>query len=392
MKDCIFDEIIERRDTGSAKWDGVNCTVSNDRIPMWVADMDFKCPPEVSEALIKRAEHGVFGYSIPDEVYYDAIVNWMRKRHQWEIDKDWICTSPGVVPALDMLLRVLTRPGDKVVIQTPVYYPFFKVVQNNNCQLLENPLLYIDGKYYMDFADLEEKFRAGSRVFILCSPHNPVGRVWSREELLQLARLCLQYDVLVIADEIHSDLVFPGCTHTVFASISPDISQHTITCNAPSKTFNLAGLQTSTVIIPRQDIRKRYASLIRNSGLGLINSFGIEALKAAYSFGEPWLDELLRYLKSNYDFLAVFLAEKLPRLRLTEAEGTYLAWIDFRELGMDDLQIEQRLKKEAGIVLERGSIFGANGQGFQRLNFACPRVLLSDGLNRIANWVNDQKK
>ncbi|HHW60813.1 MAG TPA: pyridoxal phosphate-dependent aminotransferase [Syntrophomonadaceae bacterium] len=390
MQEYDFDTIIERRHTGSAKWDGVHCTRENGRIPMWVADMDFLCPPEITRALMKRAEHGIYGYAICDESYYEVIVNWMQKRHGWKIEKDWICTSPGIVTALDMLLRTYTEPGDKVVIQPPVYYPFFSVVANNKCELLENPLLLDEGKYRIDFEDLEEKFKSGTKIFLFCSPHNPVGRVWTREELVRLGALCLEYDVLVIADEIHSDLIFPGLTHHVFADLSEDLARQTIVCNAPSKTFNLAGLQASNIIISNPDLRKRYNRTMRNSGLGLLNVFAIEGLKAAYTFGEPWLDELLVYLKANYDFLQTFIEEKTPQLILTEAEGTYLAWIDFRNLILDDAAVEQQLKNEADLILERGSLFGTGGQGFQRLNFACPRVLLSAGLNRLAYWINTQ--
>lgn len=390
MQAYDFDTIIERRQTGSAKWDGAHCTRENGRIPMWVADMDFLCPPEITRALMRRAEHGVYGYAICDEAYYDVICSWMLNRHGWKINKDWICTSPGIVTALDMLLRAYTEPGDKVVIQPPVYYPFFSVVANNQCELQENQLLLEEGTYRIDYEDLEAKFQSGARVFLFCSPHNPVGRVWTQEELNRLGRLCLEYEVLVIADEIHSDLVFPGVTHHVFANLSEDLAQQTIVCNAPSKTFNLAGLQASNIIIPNPDLRKRYKKAIRNSGLGLLNVFAIEGLKAAYTFGEPWLDQLLVYLKANYDFLQTYIQEKMPPLKLTRAEGTYLAWIDFRALSIDDAAIEQQLKNKADLILERGSLFGTNGQGFQRLNFACPRALLSAGLNRLAYWVDTQ--
>ncbi|HBQ85371.1 MAG TPA: cystathionine beta-lyase [Syntrophomonas sp.] len=388
MKYYDFNENIERRYTGCEKWDRFNCTLENKRIPLWVADMDFKCPPEVIEALIKRAEHGIFGYALCDDEYYHSIINWMAKRHNWQIDQEWICRSPGIVPAMDMLLRALTEPGDRVVIQTPVYHPFYSVIKNNKCSLLENPLLLQGNKYYMDFDDLEEKFRAGAKVIILCSPHNPVGRVWTRAELTQLGELAQSYDVLVISDEIHSDLVFPGVKHTVFGSWSEALAQQSVICNAPSKTFNLAGVQASNIIIPNPEIRNRYLSIIKNNGMETLNVFAVEALKTAYNCGEPWLEELLVYLKSNYDFICKFITQNIPLLKVIESEGTYLAWIDFRALGKDDADIEQKLIEETGLVLERGSIFGANGYGFQRLNFACPQSLLAESMNRLNSFVN----
>lgn len=389
MQPYDFDEIIERRNTCCEKWDRVKCTADNKRIPLWVADMDFKCPPEVIQALTQRAEHGVFGYALCDSAYYNSIINWMVKRHNWQIQKEWICRSPGIVPALDMLLRALTEPGDRVVIQTPVYYPFYSVIRNNKCRLLENRLVLEGKKYYMDFNDLEDKFQAGVRVMILCSPHNPVGRVWTPAELAKVGELARTYNVLVISDEIHSDLIFPGVKHTVFGSWSDVLAQQTIVCNAPSKTFNLAGVQASNIIIPNPDLRKRYLQIIRNNGMNTLNVFAIEALKTAYNCGELWLEQLLVYLKSNYDFICDTVGNNMPKLKVIESEGTYLAWIDFSALGRDDTELEQILIEQAGLVLERGSIFGETGHGFERLNFACPRALLAESMNRLNLFYND---
>ena len=378
-----FDEIIDRRHTNSAKWD----EVGEDLLPMWVADMDFKSPPEIITALEARARHGVFGYSGGDNGWYVALINWMRKRYGWELNKEWVSTSPGVVPALDMLVRALTEPGDGVIIQTPVYHPFLSVVSRNGRQLVENPL-YFDGlKYHMDLEKLEQQIDSRTKLMILCSPHNPVGRVWSREELVALGELCLKYGIVVVADEIHSDLVFSGCRHTVFAAISPEFEQNCVVCNAPSKTFNIAGIQASTIIIPNQKIRTAYHRVLHTSELGLPNVFAVTALEAAYTFGEAWLEELLVYVEDNYRFTKAFIEQRIPEIKVIESEGTYLVWLDCRGLGLSDEQLDIYIEEKARLVLSPGRIFGTVGTGFQRMNIACPRVLLEEGLQRLETAV-----
>ena len=374
-----FDEIVDRRHTNSAKWD----EVGEDLLPMWVADMDFKSPPEIISALEARARHGVFGYSGGDNGWYEALINWMRKRYGWELNHEWVSTSSGVVPALDMLVRALTEPGDRVIIQTPVYHPFFSVVGRNGRHLVENPL-YFDGlKYRMNLEKLEQQIDSRTKLMILCSPHNPVGRVWSREELIALGELCLKHGIVVIADEIHSDLVFPGCQHTVFAAISPEFEQNCVICNAPSKTFNIAGIQASTIIIPNQKIRTAYYHVLHTGELGLPNVFAVTALEAAYTFGEAWLEELLVYIQDNYWFTKAFIEQRIPEIKVIESEGTYLVWLDCRGLNLSDQQLDEFIKEKARLVLSPGHIFGSVGIGFQRMNIACPRSLLEQGLQGL---------
>lgn len=378
-----FDEIIYRRNTNSAKWD----EVKDDLLPMWVADMDFKSPPEVIMALQERVKHGVFGYSGSCNGWYEALAKWMNKRFGWEIKKEWLTTSPGVVPALDMLVRALTQPGDRVVIQTPVYHPFFTVVRNNGRELIENPLHFDGRKYHMDLDDLRQQLDERTKLLILCSPHNPAGRVWSREELMALGQLCLEHGIIVIADEIHSDLVFPEYQHTVFASISPEFEQNCVICNAPSKTFNIAGIQASSIIIPNNDIRAAYNHVLHTGELGLPNVFAAAALEAAYTWGEDWLEELVVYIRDNYRFARDFIEQRIPELKVTDSEGTYLMWLDCRGLGMNDEQLDEFIREKAHLALSPGHIFGNVGSGFQRMNIGCSRVLLEQGLQLLEKAV-----
>lgn len=353
---------------------------------MWVADMDFQSPPAVIEALKSRVEHGIFGYSYPSDSYYEAIISWIRRRHNWEIQRDWIMFSPGVVPGIHMLIRSLTRPGDKVIVQTPVYYPFFGAIENNGCHILSNSLKCKDGRYTMDFEDLERKAKdPRARVLVLCSPHNPVGRVWTKEELTRLGRICAENDVTVISDEIHCDLVYRGHSHTCFASLDKAFLENSITCHAPSKTFNLAGLETSVIVIPNPDLRRELANIVLPPRP---NVFGAVALEAAYSHGDEWLDELRRYLEANLEFLNKRVEARIPRIKVVEPEGTYLVWLDCRELGMDTESLEKFMLNEAKLWLDEGYIFGREGAGFERINIACPRPILEEALDRLERAIS----
>lgn len=374
-----FDQVIERRRTDSLKWDSVDEKL----LPMWVADMDFACPPEVVEALVKRAEHGVFGYAIPSNNYHQAVIDWMQKRHRWAIEREWILTCPGVVSALDVAVRALTEPGDKVLIQVPVYHPFFSVVRNNNRILVENELKYDGARYHMDFEDLEQKLASGVKMMLLCSPHNPVGRVWTTEELKQLGDLCRKHQVMVVADEIHADVVYPGYQHQVFSTAMPDLAQQSVICTAANKTFNIAGLQAANIIIANPKVRKQFQRVLATSGLGLPGVFAATALVAAYNYGTAWLDELLDYLAYNLTFIKSFAQEHLPGVKIIEPEATYLAWLDFHCLDLDDEQLKELITR-AGLVFNSGSQFGPGGEGFLRLNFACSRIILAEGLERLA--------
>ena len=384
-----FDRIIERRRTGSLKWDYVEKLFgSSDLLPMWVADMDFQAPNPVREALLDTAEFGIFGYTVLKPSFYDAVTGWLERRHRWKVDPEWLVFSPGIVPAVSMLIRAFTAPGEKVVIQPPVYYPFSQAVRSNERSLVTNPLKLENGTYGMDFDDLEKKVKdPGTKLLILCSPHNPVGRVWKKEEIVKLGELCLKNDVLVISDEIHSDLVRKGYTHVPFASISTEFAERSVTCNAGSKTFNLAGLHTSYVIIPDRLLRKRFEAELKKNGILGPNAFGATALEAAYTKGGEWLDQVLEYIEANYQFLLDFISRRIPEIKVVELEATYLVWMDFRSLGLGAKELEKLMQKEGKIALDEGYIFGEGGEGFERINIACPRTLLEDGLKRIEQAV-----
>lgn len=384
-----FDAIIERRNSACLKWDGIEGRYGvkgDDLLPMWVADMEFRPPEAVVEALVRRATHGICGYPADLEAYHESIRDWMRRRHGWNVRGDWIASAPGVVCAVNLLIRTLTNRGDGVVLQPPVYYPFFRGVEENGCRVLSNRLRYDGAGYVMDFEDLERKLDQ-AKLLVLCSPHNPVGRVWKREELLRLGQLCLARGVVIISDEIHCDLTFSGHSHTVFATLSEAMAQHSIVCTSPSKTFNLPGLQPGVVVIPNPRLRRDFQRTLRACGIPEPNIFCLEAVKAAYDHGEPWLKELLTYLEENHNALRRFIAEKIPRLRVVPSEGTYLAWLDCRGLGLEPKALEQLLLAKARLVLSQGYTFGAGGEGFVRINIACPRAMLEDGLGRLASAV-----
>ncbi|WP_453993983.1 MalY/PatB family protein [Bacillus nitroreducens] len=380
-----FDESIDRRQTNSVKWDEVeNIFGDKDLLPMWVADMDFKSPQPVITALQKRVEHGIYGYTTRSDAYYEAIIGWMKRRHNWKVEKDWICFSPGVVPALHMIVKTFTSPGDKILIQPPVYYPFASVIEKNGREIVNNPLRFENGRYYMDFEDLENKIDPSVKMIILSSPHNPVGRIWTRDELTRLGDICLKHNILVVSDEIHFDLVYKGNVHTPFAAISEKFADASITCTAPSKTFNLAGLQTSNMIIPNKEIRDQFKQAVENSFISLTNTFGVTALIAAYEEGDEWLDQLMDYLKGNLDFLKRYIKSTIPEVKVIEPDATYLVWLDCRELGLDAKELERVIQKQGKVAFDEGYIFGKEGEGFTRINIACPRALLEEGLKRFS--------
>lgn len=385
-----FNDVIDRKNTDCLKWDGLEERfgfTDEDLLPMWVADMDFKAPRAVIDAIIKRAEHGIFGYAGGYDRYYDAVIYWMKHRHRWEVQKNWITFTPGIVPALNMLVRALTHPGDKVIIQYPIYPPFFNAVMNNGCHVVSNPLKFDGTKYVMDFEDLEKKFDPRVKLMILCSPHNPVGRVWTKEELTRLGEICRKHQVIVISDEIHADLVFKGYRHIPFASISEEFAQNAVICTAPSKTFNIAGLQMSNIIIPNEKIRSQFLKARENIGISKPNVLGIAALEAAYRHGEDWLKELLEYLEENFIFLKKYIEEKIPQIKVIPLESTYLAWLDCRNLALTKEALEELIHKKAKLVLNQGYTYGSEGEGFVRLNIACPRTVVEEGLQRLEKAV-----
>ena len=378
-----FDLNIPREGTNSVKFDFRKQYFGReDVIPMWVADMDFPVPPFVSEAIRKRAAHPVYGYSIIPDSYYQAVMDWQKRRYGWDIRKDWILFSPGVVTGLNVIVQALTDPGDKIIVQPPVYFPFFSCVENNGRTLLYNQLIENDGIYSIDFEDLENKMKEGARMLILCSPHNPVSRCWTREELEWLAAKSLEHGVLVVSDEIHCDLVFEPYQHIPLATISEDSARNTITCIAPSKTFNLAGLYSSSVIIPDDSLRRRFKVAEEKVHLSA-NIFGITAAEAAYREGDEWLGELMAYLKTNANLASDFLAANMPEISVSPAEATYMLWLDFRKLGIPGPELKKLLIEKAGLGFVEGTVFGPGGDGFQRMNIGCPSSVLEKALQRL---------
>jgi cystathionine beta-lyase len=384
-----FDKVIDRTGTESLKWVYPRKVLKvEDAIPMWVADMDFEAPPAVVEAVRRRAAHGVFGYPLVPPSFFEAAIGWLKHRHGWEVQKAWMAMTPGIVPALNYCVRAFTRPGDGVIIQTPVYHPFYYAIENNGRRVVRNPLRFDGRRYTMDLDDLRTKIDAPGRMLILCSPHNPSGRVWTREELEALGRIAVERDLLVVADEIHHDLVYGGHRHQVFAALSPELAQQTITCIAPSKTFNTAGLSTAAVVAPNPDLHKKFEDEAERSGFDLGNALGIVAFEAAYAHGGDWLDELLPYLETNVNIMEKFLEDRVPKIRLIRPEGTYLALLDCRDLGIDPAALNDFFLKKAGVYFSDGKIFGEEAAGFVRINFGCPRAMLLEALERIERTVN----
>lgn len=381
-----FDEIIPRRHTNSYKWDS---SPTDDILPLWVADMDFRTAPAIVEALAKRVNHGIFGYaSVPDS-YYNAVIQWFERRHAWYFEKEWIIYTSGVVPAVSAVIKALTSPGDGVIVQSPVYNCFFSSIRNNGCHIVTNPLIYENHTYRIDFEDLERKTADPNvKLLLLCNPHNPAGRVWTRNELIRIGEICQQNKVTVISDEIHCELVFPGHTYTPFASISENHLWHSVTCLSPSKAFNLAGLQIANIIVRDETMRKKIDKAININEVCDVNPFGIEATIAAYNKSEEWLIQLLAYLKTNYDYLCNFFQTFLPQLSVTKLEGTYLVWTDCRALHLTSETLQSRLLKEKGLWLNSGTMYGIEGDGFLRWNIACPQSILRDALMRFRYFVD----
>ncbi|RXT06266.1 MalY/PatB family protein [Ammoniphilus sp. CFH 90114] len=380
-----FEQPIERRNTQSYKWDQCDKLFGDKEIlPLWVADMDFTAPSAVIEALKARVEHGIYGYTIREESYYKAITSWVERRHHWSIKQEWITTSPGVVTALSILVNLLTEPHDKIIIQTPVYPPFHQVIRGNDRIIVENPLQLKDHHYTMDFDLLEQAMKDPDvKLMILCNPHNPVGRVWKKEELQKIGEWSLKYGVFVISDEIHCDLIYRGHQHIPYASLSDEIANYSITCFAPTKTFNIAGIQSSTILIPDAELRKKYNDRLSTLSLQFDNCFSVVATEAAYNHGEEWLNGLIDYLHHNLEYVMGYFNEYLPEISVIKPEGTYLVWLDCRKLGLTGEQLKDFMYKQAKIALNEGSTFGSNGEGFLRLNIACPKETLTEGLERL---------
>ncbi len=383
-----FDEIINRENTASVKYDlRKDIFEKEDVIPMWVADMDFKTPDFIIKAIKDRANHEVFGYSFRPESYFLSIVNWLKRRHNWEISKDWILFSPGIVPAVNMAILAFTEPYDKIIIQPPVYFPFFSAIKNNNRTIIENPLKLKNGRYCFDFNDFEKKL-ADAKMLILSNPHNPGGSVWTKDELKSIGEMCLENNVLIMSDEIHADLVFKDFKFTPLASISKNIADSTVTFIAPSKTFNMAALSTSSVIASNKELKEKYDEVLDAIHVGLGNVFGTVASEAAYNHGDEWLDQLMNYLSVNLDFTQEFLKEKIPQIKMIRPEGTYLVWLDCSELNLKEKDLKEFMIKDAGLGFNDGRMFGTGGKGYMRMNIACPKQTLLDALINLEKAVN----
>ncbi|MDR3165986.1 MAG: PatB family C-S lyase [Synergistaceae bacterium] len=382
-----FDSRIDRTGTACEKWDDLKINFGReDLLPFWVADMDFRSAPEITEALRERVEFGVFGYpSEQMETYREAVANWERRRHGWGVSLDEVGLMPGVITGLSVALCELTAPGDGVVIQSPIYPPFFREITHNGRKVVENPLAETDKGYVMDLDHLRSVLTPDVKAILLCSPHNPVARVWKKEELQDLGRLCVEHDIAVICDEIHQDLIYSDAKHIPLSLACPELEGRMVTLAAPSKTFNIAGLRASAWIARDREIYRRLHSAFRRFHLGGINMFGLAALEAAYNRCEAWLDALMEYLEKNRDTVEKFLASRLPRVKLKHPEGTYIFWLDFRDYSFEQKELMDVLVNRAGVAMNNGVPFGRMGEGFARLNIGCPRSQLEAGLDRLAD-------
>jgi len=383
--DYNFDTVIDRYNTGSVKFDTVVAQgYPADVMPLWVADMDFQAPACAREALRKSVEHGIFGYSFPMDGYFDAIYRWFDRRFDWQLKKEWMVCTPGVVFALSAAVRVMTEPGAGVLVLPPVYYPFYNVINQNGRKVVASDLIYENGRYSIDFADMERKIVENDvKLFILCSPHNPVCRVWTREELQKMGAICKAHGVKVISDEIHCDFTFPGHPHIPFVKACPELAEDTVVCTAPSKSFNLAGLQVSNIFIPGEALRKAYQEEMIRVSYSFPNCLGIVACQAAYEGGEEWLEACKAYMRDNLSYVRSFLAEHIPQIKLVEPEGTYFAWLDCTGLGLSKEQLDELIIHKAKLWLDSGSIFGQSAALFQRVVLACPRGTLERAMQQL---------
>ncbi|MGN1181260.1 MAG: MalY/PatB family protein [Suilimivivens sp.] len=385
-----FDTVVDRKNTGCLKYDfAVKRGMPADILPLWVADMDFKTSSYIQDAVASQAEHGIYGYTESGDSYFEALQSWFFNHYDWKVEEKWLVKTPGVVYALAMAVQAFTGEGDAVLIQQPVYYPFGGVIEDNGRRIIDNTLVQDEtGRYHMDIADFEEKIvKEQVKLFFLCNPHNPVGRAWNRKELERIGDICYRHHVLIVSDEIHADFVY-GKKHQVFANLKKEYEEITITCTAPSKTFNIAGLQVSNIFIPDNQLRHRFKRQIAASGYSQLNAAGLVACEAAYRYGEEWYEAVKSYIWENISFTKKFLEERIPKVKMIEPEGTYLVWVDFRALCLSKRELEDLIIHKAGLWLDSGAIFGAAGEGFQRINVACPRVTLQTALERIETAVN----
>jgi len=386
-----FDRRIDRRNTRSYKWDQSEKLFGDtDILPLWVADTDFASPPAVREVIEKRAAIGMYGYSIRHDGYLQAIVDWYRRNHGWAVEPEWIIDSPGVVTSLALAVELFSEPGAAVVIQTPVYYPFYDVIRNNGRTVAMNPLLHRGGRFEMDYGQLEKLFQDGAKLMLLCSPHNPGGRVWSEDELRKLGELCRQYGVTIVSDEIHGDLALPGYTHRPLASLSPELAEITISCLAATKTFNMPGLHTSFIIVSDPAKRRKLDQRFKALSLHMAQHFAQDAVEAAFNHGEDWLEQMKEYVAGNVEFAISYLAEHLPEVKPMRPEGTYLLWVDCRALKLDPAGLKDLMFRKAKVAFTEGSVFGTDGEGWLRINLGCPRSIVEEALEAFCKAANDR--
>lgn len=383
-----FDQIIDRRNTNSVKIDALKEVFgADDLIPLWVADMEFLSPPEITDALKKRVEHGIFGYYTPDDAYFKSIINWLENRHSWTVDKQDVIFVPGVVKGFAFAIDAFTNVGDKIIIQPPVYPPFKTTSEGLNRKIVNNPLIYDNGQYSMDFDNLREVAKTGCKMLILCNPQNPSGRIWSKDELSELAEICFDNQILVVSDEIHSDLVLPGNEHIPFATVSNKAAQNNITLMAPSKTFNIAGIVSSFAVVENEEIRKKYFNYLNARQLGDGTIFGYIAAEYAYEYGEEWLNQALEYIQENIDFVDDYLQKNIPQIKAVKPDASFLIWLDCRALNLSQPELEKLFIKKAKLALNSGTMFGKEGKGFMRLNVGCPRITLEKALDNLKKAV-----
>ena len=382
-----FQTVINRTNTGSAKWEqmkGCNTNLSENIVPFSVADMELKNAPEIVEGLKKYIDSTILGYTVPTESYLDAVCGWMKKRHNWQIKPEWIVGSAGVVGAFFSTIKAFSNPGDGIIIMTPVYYPFYHAIEKNDRKLVKNPLINNGSTYVIDYEELDKKTQnPNNKILLFCSPHNPTGRVWTREELKKTGEICLRNNVLIISDEIHFDLIMPGYKHTVFASISEELANNMVVCTAPSKTFNLAGMQTSNIIIPNKELRDGYIKEVESNGFFSLGILGYKACEIAYTQCEDWLDQLIKLIYNNHLELKKYIEENIPVIKVYDLEGTYLQWMDFNGLGLSKDELEKLMQEKAMLFLDEGYLFGEEGNGYQRMNIACPTKVMMDALIRL---------
>lgn len=386
-----FDEVIDRSGTGAIKTDVLDERYGNkDLIPLWVADMDFKSPPAISEAIIERTKHGIFGYTRPSQEYYDSIKNWVARHHDWKIEQEWLSYIPGIVKGIAFVVDCFTTKEDKVIIQPPVYHPFRIIPTYHHREVVDNALILDTGRYYMDIELLKKQVNPSTKLLILCNPHNPAGRVWTRQELIDIADICYDNNVLVISDEIHADLAFEGHQHIPFASVSDKAAQNSITFMAPSKTFNIAGIVSSYSIVPNEKIRERFYAYLESSELQDGHIFAYVATEAAYNHGDEWLTEAKEYIRENINFVDKYLKEKIPQIKTMIPDASFLVWLDCRELNLSQPELEDLFVKDAKLALNSGTMFGAGGEGFMRMNVGCPKIILEKALDQLKRAITSK--